>query len=224
MVILLFGPPGCGKGTQSPHIANLLNIPAISTGEMLRAEVEAGSPLGKAAAGILASGQLVSDDIVSQMLVRRLSEPDCGDGFLLDGYPRTVPQAEFLDAYLRKHGFAPATVLFLTAPDYVLIERIGSRRQCPRCGAIYNILFKPPARPGHCDRDGTALVKRKDDVAEAVKQRLRAYQTQTQLVLEHYRNGDFHTVRADRPPAEVLRDIMVVLEPRMAAVARRRTG
>src|SRR5215510_3499733 len=163
---------------MSPLITGLLKIPAISTGEMLRAEVETGTPLGQEAAEILAAGQLVSDEIVNGMLINRLSQPDCKKGFLLDGYPRTVPQALFLDGQLAKMGFPPPTIFHLATPPSVLIERIASRRQCPKCGRIYNLLFKPPRKPGVCDDDGTKLIRRPDDTVEVVKARLDAYEQQ----------------------------------------------
>ena len=224
MVILLFGPPGCGKGTQSPLISNLLNIPSISTGEMLRAEVNAGTALGKTVADILAAGQLVSDELVNEILVSRISRPDCQNGFQLDGYPRTVAQARFLEDLLERRGFPPPVVFYFTAKDSVLIERITSRRQCPACGRIYNILFKPPIRPGLCDVDGTPLIRRKDDTAEVVKQRLIAYNQQTRPVIDHYKSGDFHTLNADRPPAEIFREIEVILGSRAAVRAPEAVG
>lgn len=213
-MILLFGPPGSGKGTMSPLITALLNIPAISTGEMLRGEVEAGTPLGKEAADILSAGQLVSDDIVNRMLIDRLSRPDCKDGFLLDGYPRTLPQAIFLDGELIRMGHPKPTVLHLSTPKSVLIERISSRRQCPKCGRIYNLLFKPPLRPGVCDDDGIKLIRRPDDTVEVVRARLEAYEKQTAPVITHYADGDYHAIGANRPPAEIFRDIERVLSAR----------
>lgn len=211
MVILLFGPPGSGKGTQSPFITKLLNIPAISTGEMLRAECEAGTELGRIASEVLAKGQLVSDDIVNGMLFNRLSQADCGSGFLLDGYPRTVPQAVSLDQWLSAQGFAPATVIHLHTPTSVLVERISARRQCPVCGRIYNLLFQPPAKSGVCDNEGAKLVRRKDDTPEIVEARLEAYESQTQPVILHYEAKDYHRIKADRPPAEITRDIEAIL-------------
>lgn len=214
MVILLFGPPGSGKGTMSPLITNLLHIPAISTGEMLRAAVEECTELGKHAQAILAAGQLVGDDIVNRMLIERLSQPDCHDGFLLDGYPRTLPQAEFLDGQIASMGFPKPTVFHLATPKSVLIERIASRRQCPTCGRIYNLLFKPPRKPGVCDVEGTKLMRRQDDTVEVVKARLEAYERQTAPIIEHYEAGDFHAIPANRPPAEIFRDIRSVLQRR----------
>jgi adenylate kinase len=211
LVILLFGPPGCGKGTQSPLISKLLNIPAISTGEMLRGEVEAGTPLGLLAKEILAAGQLVKDEMVNEMLVNRISRPDCRNGFLLDGYPRTLPQAEFLDGKLAELGFPPPTVFHLATPQSVLIERISSRRQCPQCGRIYNLLFKPPKRPGVCDDDGTKLVRRSDDNVDVVRARLESYERLTAPIMLHYAGGDYHSLSANRPPGEIFRDIEAVL-------------
>jgi adenylate kinase len=217
LVILLFGPPGAGKGTMSPMITRLLKVPAISTGEMLRAEVEAGTPLGQQAAEILAAGQLVSDEIVNRMLINRLSQPDCEKGFLLDGYPRTLPQAVFLDKQLKEMGYPAPTVVHLATPKSVLIERIASRRQCPKCGRIYNLLFKPPLNPGVCDDDGTKLVRRQDDTVEVVKARLDAYERQTAPIMVHYAGGDYHSVPANRPPAEIFRDIESILRRRNGA-------
>lgn len=218
-MILLFGPPGSGKGTQSPLISRLLQIPAISTGEMLRAEVEEGTPLGKEARAVLAAGQLVSDEIVNEMLVHRITQPDCKNGFLLDGYPRTLPQAEFLDAKLAELGYPPPTVFHLATPQSVLIERISSRRQCPKCGRIYNLLFKPPLRPGVCDDDGTRLVRRSDDSVEVVRARLEAYERMTAPIMDHYADGDYHSISANRPPGEIFRDIEHILRHRNGASA-----
>jgi adenylate kinase len=212
LVILLFGPPGSGKGTQSPKITSLLKIPAISTGEMLRAECDAGTELGKIAAEVLAKGHLVSDELVNQMLVSRISLPDCKNGFLLDGYPRTVPQAIFLDDLLAKKGFPPPMVIHLATPTSVLVERISARRQCPKCGRIYNLLFQPPLRPGVCDDDGTRLERRRDDTPEIVEERLNAYEKLTAPVIAHYASGNYHAIPANRPPKEVLRDIEDILK------------
>ena len=218
-MILLFGPPGSGKGTQSPAISRLLNIPAISTGEMLRAEVEAGTPLGNQVQSILAAGSLVSDELVNDIVVSRITRPDCKNGFLLDGYPRTLAQAKFLDAQLAQLGFRPPTVFHLATPKSVLIERISSRRQCPKCGRIYNLLFKPPLKPGVCDDDGTKLIRRSDDSVEVVSARLEAYERQTAPIMVHYAGGDYHSIPANRPPAEIFRDIEVILKQRLRSAA-----
>jgi adenylate kinase len=215
LVILLFGPPGSGKGTQSPLISRLLNIPAISTGEMLRAEVEAGTDLGTQVQSILQAGALVSDELVNDIVVSRISKPDCKSGFLLDGYPRTLSQAEFLDRQLREMGYPAPTVFHLATPKSVLIERISSRRQCPTCGRIYNLLFKPPQRPNVCDDDGTKLIRRADDSVEVVTARLDAYEKLTAPIMVHYAGGDYHSIPANRPPSEIYRDIEAVLKAKM---------
>ena len=215
MVILLFGPPGSGKGTQSPQITALLKIPAISTGEMLRAECEAGTPLGKIASEVLAKGHLVSDDLVNQMLIGRLAKPDCRGGFLLDGYPRTVPQAIFLAGFLERHGFPPPMVIHLATPISVLVERISARRQCPKCGKIYNLLFQPPKKKGVCDLDGTGLIRRADDTVEIVRERLNSYEHLTAPVIAHYAGTDYHPIPANRLPSEVFRDIEGIVKSRM---------
>lgn len=220
MVILLFGPPGCGKGTQSPCITDMLGIPSISTGEMLRAEVAAGTELGKVASEIMASGGLVTDELVNKILINRISRADAKNGFQLDGYPRTVAQAEFLDAALRQRGLPEPMVLYFTAPDEVLIQRITSRRQCPTCGRIYNLLFKKPQRDGVCDVDGTALIQRKDDNEVTVRQRLAAYNELTKPVIEHYSRGDFHTIDANRTPTAIFEDVKKVLEPHLVGSVR----
>ncbi len=215
MVILLFGPPGSGKGTQSPQITALLKIPAISTGEMLRAECEAGTPLGVIAREVLAAGHLVSDDLVNQMLIGRLAQPDYRNGFLLDGYPRTVPQAVFLESFLKASGFRRPIVIHLATPISVLVERISARRQCPKCGRIYNLLFHPPKKRGVCDLDGTKLIRRHDDTVEIVRERLNSYEQLTAPVIAHYASADYHAIPANRPPAEISRDIKQILIRRM---------
>jgi adenylate kinase len=215
LVILLFGPPGSGKGTQSPFITDLLKIPAISTGDMLRAEIKSGSPLGQQASELISAGRLVSDDMVNAMLVNRLARPDTANGFLLDGYPRTVPQAVFLDRLLEQKGLPKPVIFSLSTPDSVIVERISARRQCPKCGRIYNLLFQPPKKRGVCDDDGTPLIRRKDDTPEVVRERLAEYARLTYPVIQYYSNADYHQLSANRPPREVFRDIKEILRPRM---------
>ena len=214
-MILLFGPPGCGKGTQSPLISRLLQIPAISTGEMLRAEVDAGTKLGQQVQSTLAVGSLVSDELVNDIVVSRTGKPDCQNGFLLDGYPRTLSQAKFLDDHLGTIGFPPPTVFHLATPKSVLIERISSRRQCTTCGRIYNLLFKPPQKPGVCDVEGSKLIRRSDDSVEVVSARLESYERQTAPIMVHYAGGDYHSIPANRPPSEIFRDIESILKARL---------
>jgi adenylate kinase len=221
VVFLLFGPPGSGKGTQSRMITNWLEIPSISTGDMLRAETEAGSELGKAAKSIMAGGGLVGDDLVNKMLAQRISKPDCQRGFLLDGYPRTVQQAEFLDQLLAERGLPKPVVLHLDVPVDALVGRMTSRRQCPACGRIYNLLHQPPKKRGVCDDDGTQLITRKDDQEEVVKDRIRTYEKLTRPVLSHYQDRKYYQIRGDRSPAYIFEEITGVLEPLLAQNGQR---
>ena len=214
VVLLLFGPPGSGKGTQSRLITNWLGIPAISTGEMLRAEIQAGTELGQAAQSIMASGRLVGDDIVNEMLAHRVSEPDCRNGFLLDGYPRTVEQATFLDCLIAKRSLPKPIILHLDVPLDALVGRLTSRRQCPKCGTIYNLLHQPPRKAGVCDNEGCTLITRKDDQEDVVRERLRTYEAQTRPVLSHYQDrSNFYQIRGDRSPQYIFEVITGILEP-----------
>jgi len=212
VVLLLFGPPGCGKGTQARLISNTYHVPSISTGEMLRAELKAGTELGKMAQSIMVGGGLVSDDIVNEMLGGRISRPDCAEGFLLDGYPRTVEQAEYLDALLSSRGLPAAIVLHLDVPEDALIGRMTSRRQCPKCSRIYNLLHQPPKNAGVCDDDGTALITRKDDREDVFRERLRTYDEVTRPVLAHYYDHEYHQIRGDRSPSYIFEAVTGILE------------
>ncbi|MGD0135183.1 MAG: adenylate kinase [Bryobacteraceae bacterium] len=213
MVLLLFGPPGSGKGTQSGRISNWLGIPAISTGDMLREEIKAGTALGNAAKSIMASGGLVGDDLVNRMLAQRVSSPDSAHGFLLDGYPRTVEQAEYLDRLLADRSFQTPIVLHLDVPMDALVGRLTSRRQCPQCKRIYNLLQMPPRNPGVCDDDGTPLITRKDDSEEVVSERIRTYDEVTRPVLAYYQDRKYHQIRGDRSPGYIFEAITGILEP-----------
>ena len=220
MVLLLFGPPGCGKGTQSRLITNWLHIPAISTGDMLRGEIAAGSDLGKAAKSIMASGGLVGDQLVNEMLKVRVCQPDCKDGFLLDGYPRTVEQAEFLERLLKEKGVSAPLLLHLDVPNDALVGRMSSRRQCPTCQRVYNLLHQPPKVNGICDDDGTALITRKDDQEQVVRERLRMYEAVTRPVLAYFQYRNYFQIRGDRSPGYIFEEITGVLEPILKKMGR----
>jgi adenylate kinase len=203
LILLLFGPPGCGKGTQATHLAERFHIPAISTGEMFRAECKAGTELGKKALAIMSQGGLVGDDIVNAMVASRIGQPDCRDGFLLDGYPRTVPQAKVFGELLRNRGLLDPVVIHMDVPDDVLVSRLTARRQCPKCLRIYNVLTQPPRVAEHCDDDGTALTTRSDDQEAVIRQRLRAYAELTGPILEFYGPAMVRTVNGAAAPDAV---------------------
>ena len=212
MVLLLFGPPGSGKGTQSRLITDWLGIPAISTGDMLRAEIQAGTDLGESAKSVMASGGLVGDDLVNKMLAKRVAQPDSKTGFLLDGYPRTVAQAEFLDTLLAGLKLPKPIILHLDVPADAIAGRLTSRRQCPKCGRIYNLLQQPPQKPGVCDVDGTTLVTRKDDQEDTVRERIRTYDEITRPVLAHYQDQNYYQIRGDRSPSYIFEEITGILD------------
>jgi adenylate kinase len=193
-----------------------LGIPAISTGDMLREEIKAGSALGNAAQSIMTSGGLVGDDLVNRMLAHRVSSLDCAHGFLLDGYPRTVEQAEYLDDLLSARRFQTLIVLHLDVPLDALVGRLTSRRQCPQCRRIYNLLHQPPRVAGICDDDGALLVTRKDDSEEVVTERIRTYGEVTRPVLAYYQDRKYYQIRGDRSPGYIFEEITGILEPMVA--------
>jgi adenylate kinase len=203
MIFLLFGPPGCGKGTQAVSLAERLHIPSISTGEIFRAEYKAGTELGKAACKQLSEGKLVGDDIVNGMVASRTSKPDCRDGFLLDGYPRTVPQAIYLSSLARERGWPEATVIHLDVSDDLLVTRLTARRQCPTCMHIYNLVSQSPRVAGVCDEDGATLITRDDDKEEVIRRRLRAYDELTGPVLKWYGPKQVITIDGSGTAAQV---------------------
>jgi adenylate kinase len=203
VIVLLFGPPGCGKGTQAAFLVEKLQIPAISTGEMFRAECQAGTALGRRAQFLLVSGQLIGDDIVNEMVASRIGASDCANGFLLDGYPRTVGQAAYFSNLLRERDLPQPVVCHIDVPDELLVRRLAARRQCPKCHKIYNLLSKPPALDGCCDSDGTALTTRDDDQESIIRDRLRAYADQTGPVLRYYGSSKVIRVDGTLPVSEV---------------------
>jgi len=211
MIVLLFGPPGCGKGTQATLIAERFHIPAISTGEMFRAECRAGTDLGRLACSILKSGGLVGDEIVNQIVAGRIQQPDCTPGFLLDGYPRTLDQARFLDQQVQRLRLPKPVAIHLDVPAQVLVSRITSRRQCGRCGHIYNMLSQPPKVGELCDFDQTPLTRREDDTEETILARLKAYDDATAPVVAHYHDSGYHRVDAAGIPEQIAEEIQALL-------------
>ena len=182
MRLILLGPPGAGKGTQAAFICQKYGIPQISTGDMLRAAVKAGSPLGVAAKKVMDSGGLVSDDIIIALVKERIAQPDCANGFLFDGFPRTIPQAEAM----RAAGVKLDVVLEIDVPDEAIIERMSGRRVHPASGRTYHLKFNPPKVQGRDDATGEPLIQRDDDKEETVRKRLAVYQSQTRPLVEYY--------------------------------------
>ena len=183
MRLILLGAPGAGKGTQAEVICNTLNIPAISTGNILREAKAKGTPLGLEAATYMDSGKLVPDELVINILKERLKEDDCQNGFILDGFPRTVPQAEALD----QMGVVIDRVVDLEVPDDKIMARLSGRRVCEKCGSSYHVLYKPTKVEGVCDRCGGKTVQRKDVAPETIKERLGVYHAQTEPLKDYYK-------------------------------------
>lgn len=214
MKIIILGPPGSGKGTRAKIIGKLYDLPVVTTGDMLRAAVSEGTELGKLAQGYMNRGELVRDDIVISIVEDRMSKPDVMKGFILDGFPRSVEQAEALDRILNRQGTVLDTVLYVTAKHETIIERLSLRRSCPKCGAIYHLKDMLPKREGICDECGGVLVQREDDKAEIIRHRLEVYEKQTFPILERYeRVGKVRQMRGEIDIKEIPDEIRRVLGP-----------
>lgn len=185
--VILLGAPGAGKGTQAERIVAEFVLPHISTGEMLRAAVEAGTAMGRAAQRYMSAGELVPDEVVIGVVRDRLAEPDAARGFLLDGFPRTLAQAEHLDEILAAAGRAVTHVILIDVPEDELVQRISGRRSCTGCGKLYNVTFDPPQVEGVCDVCGADLMQRADDNEETVRNRLAVYRRETAPLIDYYR-------------------------------------
>ena len=212
--ILLLGAPGVGKGTQAKELVKIWGIPQISTGDLLRGNVAQGTPLGTVAKAIMGRGELVPDSLVNEMVAVRLQAPDTTQGYILDGFPRTLGQADWLDGRLALQTESLPVVAVMIQVNYnQLLRRITGRRNCPVCQTIYNVYVNPPQRDGFCDVEGAALIQRADDTEEIFKERMRAYEALTAPVVEHYRAlGRFAEVDGDRPIAAIAAGIVAAVE------------
>jgi adenylate kinase len=188
MILILLGPPGAGKGTQAKLLSQELRVPHISTGDMFRDHKARGTPLGKKVQAIMDAGGLVTDDVTNEMVKERLGRPDVAQGFILDGYPRTAAQAQYLDLLLHSLGRSITRCLSYEVAEEMLVERMSGRRSCPKCGAVYHVSQNPPKRDGYCDRDDAGLVQRDDDKPATVRKRLQEYVAKTEPLLRFYRD------------------------------------
>ena len=212
MKIVLLGPPGAGKGTQAKSISNRYSIPHISTGDIFRKNISEGTPLGIEAKGYIDKGQLVPDEVTINMVKDRLTWEDCKNGYLLDGFPRTVAQAEALEGFLADRNEKLDTALSIEVPSSFILERMTGRRVCPSCGASYHVKFNPPTKAGVCDVCGSDIVQRKDDTEETVSERLEVYERQTQPLIDFYKEKNLlSTVDGTKAINEVFEGICNIL-------------
>jgi adenylate kinase len=212
LAIIMLGPPGAGKGTQARTISEELKFPHISTGDMLREALKNQTDLGKKAKAFMESGGLVPDELVDAIVAERLAGPDSAKGFILDGYPRTVNQAEFLRTLLERDGTKILTI-GVEVSDGVLIDRLSSRWTCPKCQKMFNSKLDPSKAGGKCDECGTALVQRRDDRPEVIAERLQVYHKATQPLIRYYQDrGSYTEVNGDRPVEEIFKSIMGIIE------------
>jgi adenylate kinase len=210
--VIFLGPPGAGKGTQAKQIAESYGVPHLSTGDMFREHVSRGTPLGLRAKPIMERGELVPDDLVLSMVEDRISRPDSVNGFILDGFPRTLPQAEKLDEILRRRFKTDPLVVHFVVDKNQLMRRLTGRRVCAKGGEIYNIYEHPPKVPGRCDRDGGELIQRPDDREDVIAERLAAYERQTRPLVDYYRRqGVLKDVDGMAAPQAVTKNVLELL-------------
>jgi adenylate kinase len=211
--ILLLGAPGVGKGTQAKELVQIWGIPQISTGDLLRGNVARGTELGKTAKELMGRGELVPDSLVNEMVAARLAEPDTANGYILDGFPRTLGQADWLDGRLAQQATSlPVVAVAIQVSYNQLLRRITGRRNCPVCQRIYNIYMNAPQKDGFCDVDGSELALRADDTEQVFQERMRAYEALTAPVIEHYRGkGRFAEVDGDRSISEIAAGIVAAV-------------
>ncbi|MGI8863058.1 MAG: adenylate kinase [Solirubrobacteraceae bacterium] len=210
--LILFGPPGAGKGTQAERLRRDFQLPFISTGEMLRTNVKEGTDLGKEAQRYMDAGDLVPDELIVKMAAERLQDPDAQDGFILDGFPRTIDQATALDEQLAALGRRVTAALLIDVPDEEVIRRLSGRRVCVKAGHNYHVEFDPPKHEGVCDQDGSRLIQRDDDKPEVVSNRLKVYHEQTEPLVDLYdEKGMMRRIDGTRDPTEVHDHIRAVI-------------
>ncbi len=220
MRIVLLGAPGSGKGTQSKLLVEKYKIPQFSTGDLLRAAVSAGTELGRKAKAAMDAGQLVADDVVLGMIQERLATPDAKGGFILDGFPRNIPQAQSLDAMLARVGQPLQLALLVDVDIEVLMKRLTGRRTCGTCGAIYNVYYTPPKVPGKCDKCGGMLQHRSDDNENTVRNRLKVYEEQTAPLVSYYKaQGKLRTARGVGSISDIFKSISDIIEAQMRPLA-----
>jgi len=210
--VIFLGPPGAGKGTQAKELAKKCGVPHLSTGDMLRENIAKGTPLGAKAKPIMARGEFVPDSLVLKMVADRIEQPDCWHGFVFDGFPRTVAQAQYLQVLLAQHGYKPPVVVHFAIDPALLLRRITGRRMCKVGGEIYNIYERPPKVEGVCDNDGGELEQRPDDREEIVATRLQAYEKQTAPLVAYYKRlGRLHAVDASLGVGEVTQKVLEIV-------------
>lgn len=220
MRIVLLGAPGSGKGTQAKQLVDKYKIPQISTGDLLRAAVAAGTELGRKAKATMDAGQLVSDEIVLGIIQERLSKPDAKSGFILDGFPRNIPQAQSLDAMLARLGQPLQLALLVDVDTEVLMKRLTGRRTCGQCGAIYNVYFSAPKTANKCDKCGGSLMHRSDDNEDTVRNRLKVYDDQTSPLVAYYKaQGKLRTVRGVGSINDIFKNITDIIEAQIRPLA-----
>lgn len=210
--LVLLGMPGAGKGTQAGEISAKFGVPEISTGAMLREAVERRTSLGLTAQEAMEAGKLVPDELVCALVEERTTRPDCARGFILDGFPRNLEQASFLDQSFKTRNWGTVLALYIRVDPHVLFRRVTGRLECPTCGSIYNIYLNPPQRAEICDKDGSRLIRRKDDSEDAFHRRLREFECQTQPVIERYRHQNvLCEVDGNRDPKSVTKEVFRLL-------------